>query len=159
MAAESAARHPFDPTAPLGLAGAERRHMRLAASLAAIGALFAAPATAADIPAPDQRYYHNVDSQFSVRLLGGFLACVSEETNHGVVILLNPLTKCNDDYQKSRAIFVYAESNAAEEAPTATRLTAIECRWQRPRDIVWLKARISGRKAAGCRRDFPDDHI
>jgi hypothetical protein len=127
--------------------------------LATVAAIGSVQATAADIPAPNPRVYDNVDSQFSVRLPRDLLACVSEETNRGVVILLDPQTKCNDSHEKSRAIFVYAGSNTAIEATTAKQLAAVECRWRRPRDITWLTMPISSRKAAGCQRLLPDGRI
>lgn len=127
--------------------------------LAAIAAIGSVQAIAADIPAPNPRFYNNVDSQFSVRLPRGLLACVSAETNHGVVIPLDPSVKCNDEYEKSRAIFVYAGSNTAVEATTARQLASVECRWRHPRKIAWLTTRISGRNAAGCQRILPDGRI
>jgi hypothetical protein len=127
--------------------------------IAAIAAVGSVQAMAADTPAPNPRFYNNLDSQFSVRLPPGLLACISEETNHGVVILLDPSVKCNDEYEKSRAIFVYASSNVAVEATTAKQLASVECRWRHPREIAWLTARVSGRNAAGCQRVLPDGRI
>ncbi len=114
----------------------------------------------ADKPAPDPSRYNNIDYQFSVKLPKGFLACVGEITNSGVVILLQQSKRCDGNYFKSPGIFVNADYNAAGDADTAWGLAKIECRWQGARHIIWLHGEsISGRKAAGCRRSFADGHI
>lgn len=112
------------------------------------------------MPAPDPQRYQNVDYQFSVSLPRGYLACVGGTTNHGVAILLEPHPGCDGNYFESRAIFVNGNYNAAGDADTAWGLAAIECRYRLARHIVWLRGeQLSGRSAAGCRRDFPDGHI
>lgn len=111
-------------------------------------------------PAPNPRLYRNADYQFSVRLPSGYLACVGEETNHGVVILLDRHSRCDGPYDNSvRRISVYGAYNADGLGTTPAQIAAVECRWDHARHIVWLKRRLSGRQAAGCRSRFPDGHI
>jgi hypothetical protein len=134
--------------------------MRIVAWIGAAAFILGPLSAAADRPAPDQTRYNNVDYQFSVDLPKGFLACVGEITNHGVVILLNHPAQCDGNYFSSPGIFVNADYNTAEIGDTAEALAATECRWDNAKDIVWLHdERISGRKAAGCRRRFDDGHI
>jgi hypothetical protein len=133
-------------------------NVRIVAWIAAAAFIVGPPA--ADMPAPNQTRYNNVDYQFSVKLPKGFLACVGEITNTGVVILLQHSKRCDGNYFGGPGIFVNADYNAAGDADTAWGLAEIHCRWQMARHIVWLHGqRISGRKAAGCRRSFDDGHI
>jgi hypothetical protein len=162
-------RNPIDPTPSIGLEGEAQYLMKIALKAAAAFAavcfvwpvclLAALPATA-DRPAPNVQLYQNSDYQFSVKLPHGYLACVGEITNHGVVMLLDHNAHCDGPYDNVRHIDVNADYNAAGDADTAWGLAEIECRWQGARHIVWLLgASISGRKAAGCRRSFADGHI
>jgi hypothetical protein len=80
--------------------------------------------------------------------------------NHGVWIPLDRQWPCEDADGFVPYMSVNANYNAAGDAYTAWGLGAIECRWRMARHIMWLKGEIvSGRKAAGCRRKFPDGHI
>jgi hypothetical protein len=139
--------------------------LKAAAAFAAVSlfgavCLIAASPAIADRPAPDAELYQNSDYQFSVKLPHGFLACVGEITNHGIVMLLDRKARCNGPYDNIRHIDVAADYNAAGDADTAWGLAEIECRWQMARHIVWLNdERISGRKAAGCSRSFADGRI
>jgi hypothetical protein len=134
--------------------------MRLAPLFGATWVILFYWSAAADLPAPDQQLYRNLDYQFSVQLPRGFLACIGEITNHGIAILLEPHSGCNGNYFEARAIFVNGNSNAAGDADTTWGLAAIQCRYRLARHILWLRGeRLSGHKAAGCRRDFSDGHI
>jgi hypothetical protein len=80
--------------------------------------------------------------------------------NHGLWIPLVRNWPCSDVEGRVRYIGVSANANTAEESGSAIELASIECRWRNARDIVRLSGEmISGRKAAGCRRDFADGHI
>lgn len=113
------------------------------------------------MPIPNARQYRNVDYEFSVDIPPSLRGCMTSppNPNHGLWIPLDR-TRCDESDQRSADIDVSADYNAAGDADTAEGLAAIECRWRRARHIVWLKGeRISGRKAAGCRRQFDDGHI
>jgi len=133
--------------------------LQTAAAFAATCLMAASPALP-DRPAPNASLYTNSDYQFSATLPKGFLACVGDITNHGVVILLDPKSHCDGPYGSIPRIDVAANYNAAEIGDTAKALAATECRWRGASNIVWLHGEtISGRKAAGCRRRFDDGHI
>lgn len=113
-----------------------------------------------DRPVPNLRIYRNPDCQFSVKLPKGYLSCVGEITDHGVVVLLDRDARCDGPYDKIRLIDVAADYNTAEVGNTAAALAATERRWRDAKNIVWLHdTSISGREAAGCRRHFDDGHI
>jgi hypothetical protein len=134
--------------------------MKFCAWIAIAGVFLIGVVGMADMPAPDPSHYNNFDYQFSVKLPKGFLACVGEITNSGVVILLDHFRRCDGNYFEHPGIFVNAEYNAAGDADTAWGLAEIECRRQIARHIIWLHGeKISGREAAGCRRRFDDGHI
>lgn len=113
-----------------------------------------------EVPAPDPRLYINVDYQFSVELPRGYPACVSENTNHGVEILLDRQAGCEGDDRHVPRIVVFANDNAATEAETPARLAHFECGYRIFRRIVWLRrVTLARRKAAGCRRYLDDKKI
>jgi hypothetical protein len=115
-----------------------------------------------EVPTLDLRHYRNVDYEFSVEIPRSLLACMVSPPcpNHGLWTPLEPVSSCIDSHDGHRYIDVDAEYNTAFEATTPARLAAVECRWRGARYIVWLRGeRISGRNAAGCRRDFPDGHV
>jgi hypothetical protein len=124
-------------------------------------ALLAGP-VCTEVPVPDVRQYRNVEYQFSVAIPPGLRGCKisSPCPNHGLWIPLGPVSTCARSHEGSRYIDVDAEYNTIDDVNTADRLAAIQCRWRDARHIVWLDGeRLSGRKAAGCRREFPDGHI
>lgn len=114
----------------------------------------------ADIPAPNAKYYENVDYQFSVDLPHGLHACVSEHTNHGVVIYLDPGVKCGTAKKGVAYIGIFADYNVPYEARTPARLARIACRDADAKRIEWLySAALGGRRAAGCRQYFAGGRI
>jgi hypothetical protein len=128
---------------------------RWAASLALVLAL------CGQIAIPNSRRYSNVDYQFAVNIPHGLRGCMTARPNpnHGLWIPLDR-SRCDDPDERPPYIGIHADYNAAGDADTAAGLAAIECHWRMPRHIVWLHdERISGRKAAGCRRSFDDGHL
>ena len=133
------------------------RWLARSASLLAVAVLLCG-----QVPILNPRQYRNVDYEFSVNIPSGLHGCktASPNPNHGLWIPLDRHWSCEDSDDFVPYVSVSANSNTAFEAATPARLAAVECRWQGARHIVWLKGeRISGRHAAGCRRDFPDGHV
>jgi len=118
--------------------------------------------TCAEVPTLDPRGYRNVDYEFSVKIPRSLLGCMISPPcpNHGLWMPLERVSSCVDSHDGHRYIDVDAEYNSAFEAATPARLATVECRWRGARHITWLIGeKISGRRAVGCRRDFPDGHI
>src|SRR5216684_1039982 len=116
-----------------------------------------APARA-QIPAFDPKHYENEKYQFSVDLPAGFPACVSEHTNHGLVIYLDRGVRCRDANDGAAYIGVFANYNTGEMR-TLARLARIGCGPSpfdpAPQRVEWVHgATLGGRKATGCRQDF-----
>jgi hypothetical protein len=87
------------------------------------------------------------------------LACVGEITNRGIVMLLD---REHDAMalMTTSGISMLRPITMLPEMRIRPGLAEIECRWEMARHIVWLHGvRISGRKAAGCRRSFADGHV
>jgi hypothetical protein len=113
------------------------------------------------VSVPDQRRYSNIDYEFSVRIPLGYRGCMTEapNPNHGFWIPLVVSWTCADADHGVPYVGVFANYNVPYEAAAPSEAAAIECRWRAARNIVWLRGEISGRRAAGCRRDFPDGHV
>jgi len=117
----------------------------------------------AQIPAPNSQHYDNFDYQFSTDLPQRFQACVDENTNHGVVILLNS-TVCRGFSKIAPRIAIFANYNVPYEARTPAQLARHDCSASRfdpaPRRIEWLHApTLGGRRAVGCCQYFRDGRI
>jgi hypothetical protein len=126
------------------------------------GLIVAASVMCGQIAIPDPRQYRNIDYQFSVRIPSGYKGCMNSapNPNHGVWIPLDNTWPCENSDDPVSYISINANYNAAGNSDTAKGLAQIECRWRKARHIVWLSGEtIGGRKAAGCRRTFPDGHI
>jgi hypothetical protein len=99
--------------------------------------------------------------EFSVDIPPSLRGCMTSapNPNQGVWIPLDR-TPCSNPDDRSAYIAISSFYNAAGDADTAWGSAEIHCRWQMARHIVWLRGvKISGRKAAGCRRSFDDGHI
>jgi hypothetical protein len=117
----------------------------------------------AQIPAFDPKHYENEKYQFSVDLPRGLPACVSEHTNHGVVIYLDRAVKCGDPDKGVAYIGIFANYNSWE-VRTLARLARIGCGPSPfepvPRRVEWVRgAMLGGRKATGCRQYFVDGGV
>jgi hypothetical protein len=122
----------------------------------------------ADIGAPDPEHYENLKYQFSVDLPQGLPACVSEHTNHGIVIYLDRVAQCRDVDDRMPYIGFFANYNVGSEVNTRdqrpAQTPAVLARIYCPdRDKVWIEwlrhITLSGRRAAGCRQYFRDGRI
>src|ERR1700687_4095598 len=134
------------------------RFLRLVIAFGLIAFAVGVVPARAQIPAFDPKHYENEKYQFSVDLLGGFPACVSEHTNHGVVIYLDRAVQCRDANDGVAYIGVFANYNTVEMR-TLARLARIDCGAPpfdpAPQRVEWVDgATLGGRKAAGCRQYF-----
>lgn len=126
-----------------------------AATLSAASSL----SCAAEIPL-HSRHYKNEDYQFSVDIPDHLLACVSENTNHGVDILLDDRPGCGSVTDQRPYADVFASYNVATNAVTPQMLARVYCGYEKAQRTVWLGGRtLGGRMAAGCRQYFKDGQI
>jgi len=114
---------------------------------------------AAEIPARSA-HYSNPEYQFSVDIPDHLLGCVSENTDHGVDILLDHNPGCGRVTDQRPYVGVFANYNVATNAVTPRELARVYCNYDRSERTVWLSDwKLSGRDAAGCRQYFNDGQI
>jgi len=139
------------------------RLVRPATAFALISCVVGAVHARAQIPAFDRKHYENEKYQFSVDLPQGFVACVSEHTNHGVVIYLDRAVQCRDEHEGVAYVEISANYNSSE-VRTLARLARISCGPSpfepASRRVEWVRgATLGGRRAAGCRQYFKDGDV
>ncbi len=114
---------------------------------------------AAEIPIRSQ-HYDNPKYQFSVDIPDHLLGCVSENTDHGIDILLDHRPGCGSVTDQRPYADVFASYNVATNAVTPQMLARVYCGYEKAGRTVWLSGWILGnRDAAGCRQYFKDGRI
>jgi hypothetical protein len=126
--------------------------------VAAVLATVALPC-AAEIPTRSQ-HYSNPDYQFSADIPDHLLGCVSENTDHGVDILLDHQPGCGTVTDQRPYADVFASYNVATNAVTPQMLAQVHCGYEKAERTVWLSGwTLGGRHASGCRQYFNDGRI
>ena len=114
---------------------------------------------AAEIPTHSQ-HYQNPDYQFSADVPDHLLGCVSENTDHGIDILLDHRPGCGSVTDQRPYADVFASYNVATNADTPQMLAQVHCGYEKAERTVWLSGwRLDGRDAVGCRQYFKDGRI
>jgi hypothetical protein len=88
------------------------------------------------------------------------LGCVSENTDHGIDILLDHRPGCGSITDQRPYADVFASYNVATNAVTPQMLAQVRCGYEKTERTVWLSGwRLGDRDAAGCRQYFKDGRI
>lgn len=93
---------------------------------------------AAQIPI-HSRHYKNPNYGFSVEIPDHLLGCISQDTNHGIDIMLDRRHGCGRITDDRPYADVDANYNVASGASTTEALAQMRCREPPVRRIIWLK--------------------